>query len=269
MKALVTGIINFKGGVGKTTTTINLAAGLTKLKQKVLVIDTDAQGNVTNSIGLEFEDNAEIITTAYLMKDRRLNPKKAILKSEFFDFIPNNVFAYSLTNGISDSTILHKVVEHLRPHYDHIIIDTPPYLGLDTANAIYASDILTIVTDFSKGSMTGIRVLMSVLDAWHDKAVAKSFKEKAKVVLFTKYQKRTRINRDLLEMVEGSSDMGMILEQKISQSIKVVEDSYSGIPTVIKSPRSAVGKMYMSLAETWLTAEKSGVLSGDNSVINL
>jgi chromosome partitioning protein len=269
MKALVTGIINFKGGVGKTTSTINLAAGLNKLGQKVLVIDTDAQGNVTNSIGLEYEDDANVLTTASLMKDRRLNPKKAILRSKYFDFIPNNVFAYARTNGISDSKILHKVVEHLRPDYDHIIIDTPPYLGLDTANAIYASDILTIVTDFSKGSMTGIRVLMSVLDSWHDKAVAKSFKDKAKVVLFTKHQKRTRINIDLLEMVEGSSEMGMILSEKIPQSIKVVEDSYSGVPTVIKSPRTAVGKAYASLAQTWLTAQKSGVLNGDKSYIKI
>lgn len=75
---MVTGIINFKGGVGKTTTTINLAAAIQKLGQKVLVIDTDAQGNVTNSIGLEYEDNSTILTTASLMQNIKLDPRKAI-----------------------------------------------------------------------------------------------------------------------------------------------------------------------------------------------
>lgn len=259
---MVTGIINFKGGVGKTTTTINLASGLSKLGQKVLVIDTDAQGNVTNSIGLEYEDDAKILTTASLMQNTRINPMQAIQKGKYFDFIPNNVFAYSRTNGLSNSRILDHIINQLRPYYHHIIIDTPPYLGLDTANSIYASDVLLIVTDFSKGSMTGIKVLMSVLDSWHDKEVSKSFKNKAKVVLFTKHQKRTNISKQLLDMVENSSDMGMILKEKIPQSIKVVEDSYAGIPTVISSPRSIVGKEYLELSKTWITSRETRVLQG-------
>lgn len=259
---MVTGIINFKGGVAKTTTTINLAAAIQKLGQKVLVIDTDAQGNVTNSIGLEYEDDANVLTTASLMQNIKIDPLRAVQKGEFFDFIPNNVFAYARTNGLNNSRILDHIISQLRPYYHHIIIDTPPYLGLDTANAIYASDILLIVTDFSKGSMTGIKVLMSVLDSWHDKDVSKSFKNKAKAVLFTKYQSRTTINKQLLASVEKSSDMGMILKEKIPYSIKVVEESYAGIPTSVGHPRTIVGKEYISLAKTWIIARDSKVLVG-------
>lgn len=266
---LVTGIINFKGGVGKTTTTINLAAGLTKLKQKVLVIDTDAQGNVTNSIGLQYEDDDKVITTASLMQNPKIDPLKAIKSSELFDFIPNNVYAYTRTNGISDSQILSRIVEKLKPYYHHIIIDTPPYLGLDTANAIAASDIMMIVTDFSKGSLTGIKVLMTVLDAWHDKKVADSFRNKPKTVLFTKHQSRTVINQQVLTKVQNTSDMGLILGEKIPQSVKVVEDGYDGIPTVINNPRTTVAKQYLSLCQTWITAETTNVLKGDKFVIKL
>ena len=266
---MVTGIINFKGGVGKTTTTINLAAAIQKLGQKVLVIDTDAQGNVTNSIGLEYEDDGNVLTTASLMQNIKIDPKTAIQKGKYFDFIPNNIFAYARTNGISNSKILDYIVKQLRPLYHHIIIDTPPYLGLDTANSIYASDVLLIVTDFSKGSMTGIKVLMSVLDSWHDKDVSMSFKKKAKAVLFTKYQKRTNISNQLLANVEKSSDMGMILQQRIPQSITVVEDSYAGIPTAIHKPRSVVGLEYISLAKTWVTARESKVLAGAKYNIKL
>jgi chromosome partitioning protein len=266
---MVTGIINFKGGVAKTTTTINLAAALSKLKQKVLVIDTDAQGNVTNSIGLQYEDDEKVITTASLMQNPRIDPVSAIIKGKYFDFIPNNVFAYSRTNGISDSQILCKIVERLKPYYHHILIDTPPYLGLDTANAISASDVMMIVTDFSKGSLTGIKVLMTVLDSWHDKAVAQSFRKKAKTVLFTKYQKRTNISQQVLSKVEGSSDMGLVLAEKIPYSIKVVQDGFTGIPTVISSPRSVIAVEYIKLAETWITAQNNGVLKGAKSLIRL
>ena len=266
---MVTGIINFKGGVAKTTTTVNLGAALTKLGQKVLVIDTDAQGNVTNALGLQYEDDEKVLTTASLMENQRIDPIQAIQQGKYFDFIPNNVFAYTRTNGISDSQILSKIVNKLKPHYHHILIDTPPYLGLDTANAIAASDMMMIVTDFSKGSLTGIKVLMTVLDSWQDKAVAKSFRDKVKVVLFTKYQKRTSISQQILAKVESSSDMGLILAERIPYSIKVVEDSYSGIPTVIKSPKSVVAIEYMKLASTLITARDMRVLKGSKSVIKL
>lgn len=266
---MVTGIINFKGGVAKTTTTVNLAAALTKLKQKVLVIDTDAQGNVTNSIGLQYEDNEKVITTASLMQNTRIDPLSAVIKGKYFDFIPNNVFAYTRTKGMTDSQVLSKVVNRLKPYYNHILIDTPPYLGLDTVNAISASDIMMIVTDFSKGSLTGIRVLMNVLDTWQDKAVAQSFKNMPKTVLFTKYQKRTNISQQVLTKVENTSDMGLILAEMIPYSIKVVEDSYTGVPTVISSPRSVVSMEYMKLAETFITAQDSGILKGSKSIIRL
>jgi chromosome partitioning protein len=266
---MVTGIINFKGGVGKTTTTINLAAALTKLKQRVLVIDTDAQGNVTNSIGLQYEDNANVITTSTLMQQPTIDPVKAIQKGKYFDFIPNNVFAYARTNGLVDSQILSRIVAKLRPYYNHILIDTPPYLGLDTANAIAAADVMMIVTDFSKGSLTGIKVLLTVLDNWHDKQVSNSFRNKPKTVLFTKHQKRTLISQQVLAKVEASSEMGLILEQKIPNSIKVVEDGYAGVPTVINSPRTAVAAEYNSLAQTWITAKNERVLKGSKSVITL
>lgn len=266
---MVTCIINFKGGVAKTTTTINLASALSKLKQKVLVIDTDAQGNVTNSLGLQYEDDEKVITTASLMENQRISPLSAVIKGKYFDFIPNNVFAYTRTEGITDSQILTKVVDKLKPYYHHILIDTPPYLGLDTVNAISASDVIMIVTDFSKGSLTGIKVLMSVLDKWSDKSVAASFKNKPKTVLFTKYQKRTAISQQVLTKVENSSDMGLILAEKIPYSIKVVEDGYTGVPTVISSPRSVVGTEYMKLAETWITAQNNRVLKGSKSLIKL
>jgi cellulose biosynthesis protein BcsQ len=128
---------------------------------------------------------------------------------------------------------------------------------------------MMIVTDFSKGSLTGIKVLMTVLDSWHDKKIANSFRNKPKTILFTKYQSRTTINQQVLTKVQNTSDMGLMLAEKIPQSVKVVEDGYSGIPTVINSPKTTVGKAYMSLCKTWVTARDTGFLNGEKHKINL
>ena len=148
--ALITAIINFKGGVAKTTTSINLAAGLVKKSERVLVIDTDPQGNVLiNLLGNEEAVlDSKKFTLSNLYKDSSIDPNKAIVKGKYFDYIPNNLFAYQLTAGMSDYTKLREIIKKVENKYNHIIIDTPPYLGFEAINAIYTADNLMIVTDF-------------------------------------------------------------------------------------------------------------------------
>lgn len=267
---MITSIINFKGGVAKTTTTINLAAALKKLGSKVLVIDTDPQGNVGTLLngGEELLD-AKSKTISYLYQNMSINPKTAIIKGEYFDYIPNNLYAYQRTQGMSDYRMLAQILSKIKADYDHIIIDTPPYLSFDAMNAIYASDIMMLVTDFSKTSLTGLGIIVSVLESWHDTSVASMFREKPKSILFTMYQKTTTIARQLLNKVENQSEMGVILGEMIPRSIKVVEDGYAGVPTVIKSPRTKVGIEYMSLANTWHYASKFKLLKGSKHNLNL
>lgn len=266
---MVTAIINFKGGVAKTTTTINLAAALQKLGQRVLVIDTDPQGNVATNLNVEDTLlDAKSITIGTLYQDGRINPERAIVENPYFDYIPNNLYSYQRTNGMSDYRMLAAIINKVKHKYDHIIIDTPPYLSFDAINAIYAADVLMIVTDFSRASLTGVKILVSVLDKWHDRSVAAMFKNKTKTILFTMYQPRTNIAKALLNSIEGSSEMGIILSQKIPRSVAVVEDGYTGVPTVVKS-RSKVAQEYKSLAETWYYAQQHGVIKGDKHTLNI
>ena len=266
---MVTAIINFKGGVAKTTTTINLAAALRKLGQKVLVIDTDPQGNVATNLSAEdtlLDSNTITIGTLY--QDPRINPERAIVKGEYFDYIPNNLYSYQRTNGMTDYRMLGQIIAKIKHKYDHIIIDTPPYLSFDAINAIYAADALMIVTDFSRASMTGVKILVSVLDKWHDRNVASMFKNKPKTILFTMYQANTKIAQALLKSMEDSSDMGIILKQKIPRSVSVLEDGYAGIPTVVKS-RNKVAQEYKSLAQTWYHAKLNGIIQGERHTIKV
>lgn len=270
---LVTAIINFKGGVAKTTTTINLAAGLTKLKERVLVIDTDPQGNV--GINLQGSEDAvldvQAITISSLYQDARIDPRRAIKRTPYFDYIPNNLYAYQRTNGLSDYRLLKQIIDKLKPYYDQIIIDTPPYLGLDAINAVYASDNLLLVTDFSKASMTGVQILVSVLDRWHDKEISKVFREKPKSILFTMFQKNTNLHKELIDNVEDSKELGMgiMLKERVPRQLKVVEDGYLGVPTIIASPRTKVALEYKSLSDTWQKARTTGKLNGSRYSINV
>ena len=270
---LVTAIINFKGGVAKTTTTMNLGAGLKKLKERVLVIDTDPQGNVAvNLLGSEESTlDPQTLTISGLYENPRIDPNRAIIKGKYFDYIPNNLYAYKRTNGISDYRLLKQIIDKVKHNYDQIIIDTPPYLGLDAINAIYAADTLMLVTDFSKASCTGVQILVSVLDKWHDKQISSVFRNKPKTILFTMHQKNTVLHRELLESVEDSKDVGMgiMLKERIPRLLKVVEDGYSGVPTLISNPRNKVATEYKSLAETWYYARKTGILAGSRYTVDV
>jgi chromosome partitioning protein len=266
---MITAVINFKGGVAKTTTTMNLAAALRKLGQKVLVIDTDPQGNVATNLNVEdslLDPNTITIGTLY--QDLRINPEKAIIRGLYFDYIPNNLYSYQRTNGMSDYRMLKQIINKIKHNYDHIIVDTPPYLSFDAINAIYAADTLMIVTDFSRASLTGVKILVSVLDKWHDRSLASIFKNKPKTILFTMYQAKTKIAQALLSSIEDSSDMGIILKEKIPRSVTVVEDGYSGVPTVIRS-RSKVAQEYKNLAETWFYAKKNGIIQGEYHTLTI
>lgn len=266
---LITAVINNKGGVGKTTTAINLAAGLTLLKQKVLVLDLDPQGNVATSIGLEPYDKDKM---PYTMGDIFANPtmklNSAIVKTKYFDLIGNNMLTYTKTQKSSTPKKLKDILDKANLNYDHIIIDTPPSIEFYTSNAIVASDILLIVSEFSKFSMVGVKVLLSVLEEWPDKDVAASMKNKPKPVLFTLYDKRTTLTKTLESQIEKQSPTGLILETKIPRTVKVQENIFEGVPTVgrANNPASAA---YKELAETWYFAGKTKVLAGKNYRINL
>jgi chromosome partitioning protein len=265
---LVTAVINFKGGVAKTTTSINLGAGLRKIGERVLVIDTDPQGNI--AINLQGSEESvldpQTLTISALFKNPKIDPNKAIIKGKYFDYIPNNLYAYQNTNGISDYRLLKQIIDKVKHNYDQIIIDTPPYLGLDSINAIYASDTLMLVTDFSRASLTGVQILVSVLDKWHDRQISSVFRDKPKSILFTMFQKNTRLHNELINSVEDSKEMGMgiMLKERIPRLLKVVEDGYSGIPTVIANPRTKVALEYKSLADTWYYGRINKCIQGSN-----
>lgn len=143
---------NQKGGVGKTTTTSNLGIGLAKQGKKVLLIDADAQGSLTASLGIQEPDRLEITLAtimASIINDEEIKPEYGILRhEEGVDFMPGNIelsgLETSLVNVMSRETVLRTYIEQQKDRYDYILIDCMPSLGMITINAFTSADSILV-----------------------------------------------------------------------------------------------------------------------------
>lgn len=240
---LVLSIINFKGGVGKTTTAINLASCLTAQGKKVLVVDMDAQGNVGMGLGIEVYQEG-LQTIGDVLSIGGVPIEKCILKNPYFDLIPNNLYTYLKTNRRGSYDVLSDALQGVKQKYDFILIDTPPSIEFFTCNAIMASDMMLIVTEYSKFSIQGVKILMSVFDGMQGK-VASKLQHSPRAILFTMYQ-NTATFRALTNAIEKQTQLGLFLDTKIPRSIEVNKASYEGVP--VASKKNKVAQAYKELA---------------------
>ena len=243
---LVLSVINFKGGVGKTTTATNLASCLTAQGKKVLVIDMDAQGNVGMSVGINVYQEG-LLTIGDVLATTSVKIEQCIIKNPYFDVIPNNLYTYLKTNKRASYDILTDALEGIKKKYDFIIIDTPPSIEFYTCNAILASDMMLIVTDYSKFSVEGVKILMSVFDGMQGK-VASKLKHSPRAILFTMY-KNTSTFKALTTAIEKQTHLGLFLDVKIPSSADVGRSPYQGVPvSQLKKKTNTVRDAYQELA---------------------
>lgn len=244
---LVVSIINFKGGVGKTTTAINLGVALNQLKKKSLVIDLDAQGNVGMGLNIDVLKK-DLTTIGDVIGMGSTNIKNAVIKTKYCDIIPNNIYTYRKVNARTSYSILNEAIEPIKSAYDFIIIDCPPSIEFYTSNAIMASDLLLIVTDFSKFSIRGVEALLGLFEGMVG-VVASKINHTPNAILFNKF-KNTASYRALHEKLE-KQDLGVYLDVKIPESVEVMKSTYDGIP--VASKKNKIAKSYQELAELFIS----------------
>ena len=171
----IIGVANQKGGVGKTTTTGNLGVGLAKQGKKVLVIDADAQGSLTASLGFTEPDRLEATLANVLEKvinDEKIEPGYGILKhDEGIDLMPGNIelsgLEVSLVNVMSRELIMRSYVEMIKGQYDYILIDCMPSLGMITINACACADSILIPVQAAYLPVKGLEQLIkTTLHRW-------------------------------------------------------------------------------------------------------
>ena len=244
----VIAIANQKGGVGKTTTTINLSACLAEKGKKILVIDTDPQGNTTSGFGLEKND---IENTIYelLLGERAI--EKSIIKNavEGVDIIPSNVnlaaVEIELIGVDKKEFILRNEVEWVKDRYDFIIIDCPPSLSLLTINSMTTADTVLVPIQCEYYALEGLSQLIHTVNLVKERLNPDLDMEG---VVFTMFDSRTNLSMQVVENVKANIQQ-KVYDTLIPRNIRLAEAPSYGMPINIYDPKSAGAEAYMSLAD--------------------
>ena len=244
----VIALANQKGGVGKTTTSVNLGACLADAGKKVLLIDLDPQGNATSGLGVDKKDIEESVYDV-LINDVDL--KDVIMKSshESLDIVPTTIALsgaeVELTNLMARETRLKDAFGDVRDAYDYILIDCPPSLGLLTINAFTACDSILIPVQSEYYALEGLSQLLNTI-----KLVRKHFNSELKVegVLLTMYDKRTNLGQQVnAEVKKYFGDQ--VYETIIPRNVRLSEAPSHGQAIVDYDKRSTGAKVYQQLAK--------------------
>lgn len=249
-KSRIISISNHKGGVGKTTSAINIGAGLNLLKKKVLLIDLDPQANLTQSLGLT---NQERNIYGALKGEYKLEPI-TILKG--LDIIPSTLdlsgAEIELSSEPGREYILKELIEPLRSSYDFIIIDSPPSLGLLTINSFTASDEILIPLQAQYLALQGLAKLVEVVD----KIKGRLNKElKVGGVFITQYDSRKVLNRDVVETIQAHFK-DQVFKTKIRDNVALAEAPAQGLDIFRYNSKTNGAEDYLALSKEVLKRSK-------------
>ena len=247
-KVRVISITNQKGGVGKTTTAINLSAWLAKKGKKVLVIDADQQGNTTSGLGLEKND---IENTIYdvMLEESSLTDVKLKTCVEGLEVVPANI---SLTGAEIEligkeerEYILKKEIDKIKQYYDFIIIDCPPSLNVITINALTASDTVLVPIQCEYFALEGLEQLLHTINL-----VKKRLNRHLELegVVFTMFDARTNLSLQVVEEVKRSLGTN-VYRTIIPRNVRLGEAPSHGLPIHLYDPKSKGSESYELLAE--------------------
>jgi len=251
----VISISNHKGGVGKTTSAINIGAGLNILKKKVLLIDLDPQANLSQSLGI-IESPLNIYSYLKGVVNGYKIPVTPITILKGLDIIPSTLdlsgAEIELSSEPGREYILKELIEPLRGSYDFIIIDSPPSLGLLTINSFTASDEILIPLQAQFLALQGLAKLVEVID----KIKGRLNKElKIGGVFITQYDSRKVLNRDVVETIQAHFK-DEVFNTKIRDNIALAEAPAQGLDIFRYSSKSYGAEDYLALSKEVLKRSK-------------
>ena len=239
-------IANQKGGVGKTTTSINLSASLAKLEKKVLVIDMDPQGNTTSGLGVD-KENAE--NNVYQLLECEI--EDSIIKEVYpnLSVIPSNInlaAAEIELIGIDEKEfILKKALDQVKEEYDFVIIDCPPSLNLLTINSMCAGDTVLVPIQCEYYALEGLTQLMHTIQLVTDRLNPDL---EIEGVVFTMYDARTNLSLQVVENVKSNLNQN-IYKSIIPRNVRLAEAPSYGMPITEYDSKSSGAESYLLLAE--------------------
>ncbi|MBE0653437.1 MAG: ParA family protein [Bacteroidales bacterium] len=262
----VISLANQKGGVGKTTTAINLGASLAVLEKKTLIIDADPQANATSGTGFDLK---KIKTSLYECLIDDVDPKRIILNSELenLDLMPSHIdlvgAEIEMLNIPEREFRLKKVVDQVKDNYDYVLIDCSPSLGLITVNSLTASDSVILPVQCEYFALEGLGKLLNTI-----KIIQNRLNPELEIegFLLTMYDPRLRLSNQVVEEVRKHF-REMVFETIIQRNIKLSEAPSFGKPAIMYDADSRGSINYLNLAREILQRNEQTLLSNEEKII--
>jgi chromosome partitioning protein len=262
--AKIVSISNQKGGVGKTTTAVNLAASVAVAECKTLLIDIDPQANSTSGLG--FDPRSTSLST-YDALINEVDPVEIITKTEmpFLSLLPSNInlvgAEVELVEIANRERVLAGITQKIRDSYDYIFIDCPPSLSLITLNGLVAADSVIIPVQCEYYALEGLGQLLNTINV-----VQKNLNPKLVIegVLMTMYDSRLRLSNQIIDEVKkyfGEKVYNTI----ISRNVRLSESPSYGKPALLYDAVSTGSRNYMDLAREFLSRQQSVILKSDSA----